>query len=1855
MNIKKGRTFENIYHIVDSAIDTGAMARVWKVYHKTCGKELAMKVPRSEILKSKEGAKLFRKECELWESLGMHPHIVNCWYMREIEDTPVVFSEWCSGGSLTDYISDGERKTSNDILCVAAQIIFGLKYLHSQNVIHKDIKPANILFTGDGIAKITDFGSAVSSDEAPTLKYCSPEQYEYYSNPLLCQYPITEKTDIYSWAVTVLEFATGKAEWETGPLAAKYFFEHETLLKETIPETLYDFMAEAFDSNPENRPSANTVAETFSITYKKLFRDDIRLCYSDVTSYNYPEYRYNNKGIYYHDTHKYELAKDYFSYANNIRFADYKISCNYFTALWECGKIKDEEYESFCAKNNLPCHLTATHESHYYCADIIPPAEMHEHKKKANKLIKEFIEISKTDGCRKAVKLALEIIKTPGYTYTEISEKLKSFAYPHPLCNIGVSIAGITKTQFKVKKACYHPSGLMFVLLADDGTVHVYNKNGGMKILSEKAKDIYFNNDKTFSVIEGRNIIIYDKKLSKELFRMPHKKSQSPEKLDETPIPENLQMLLEKEILAVSPQYDVLLSIDSDGYLYIIDVVLLVNYNTSADDDKEYTSDKDSEEENEEYADDDFIECEEFLEHNKFLADLSDSKNAGNLKAIVGRTIINPVTILEKHSKEAKQWSETHEIYEAHRNPAVQEIIELTEEEYNNVYEEAQRIKDCWNGKKWESFFSIYIRSLKLAETTPFIQPKSEPIDGFDESNLFLIDRSGTTSRLIYLTSKYLLKNPAIKFKELIENAKNWINGDAEFSVETEKEIQEMLNKSTEELMAMEKEYTRQAYYWHGAEEESLFTLFVRTLYNKENEAANRAMEEAVNSSELYELKSMSGDKSRRKGYLPKLTRKIQEMRKVLLETVMGQDHVVHAFCEGIFNSEVLIQTDTERTAPRAVFTFAGPPGVGKTFLAEQAAKYLGKPFRRFDMTEYSAYNSHLGLIGFESTWKDSSPGTLTTFVKDNPDCVLLFDEIEKAHPQVIQVFYQMLDAGIVTDKYYSTKTNERTQKFIDPEKGRVSFKDTIIIFTTNVGRSLYEGDYALSCAGVSRKTILNALKTEIDPQSKNPFFPSAMVSRIATGYPVMFSNLLPHNLVSIIENEFAHLQELFKMQYGITITADKQTMLSILFAEGGRVDARALKSRVELFFKNEFYRIFSTGSSALTDIVNYRFSAEINNLPEKISKLFNEDDDTEILIYSNKKFADNCKRRFRNFKFRYTRNIEEAITVAGENNIDFALIDISLPAVDSEAEAETDDKTMLVSIAANSWKDGKRLFTMLRDRIPELPVYLLESGIELDEELIATFVRSGARGVLKEPDSKRFTAFGEQLSEISTEICMQAAAEEIAASHKVLYFETAPRIKNKEVVVSLRNFDLKPAPDADDINDIIAENEKPKERFDDVIGASRAKEDLRFFVNFLRNPKKYAAQGYRMPKGVLLYGNPGTGKTMLARALAGEAEATFIATNASTFVKQYAGTGPAAVRELFQKARRYAPSIIFIDEIDAIGRQRTGMQSSSTDENTLNALLSEMDGFAVDNKRPVFVLAATNYGVSESDDGIAVLDEALMRRFDSKIKIELPNTEEREQLIRLKLSKLKNHLVSEEMIKSISSRSVGTSPAVLDNIIEAAKRLAINREEPVPLSDAILEEAFETEKHGSKKDWGIERVERTARHECGHAVISILSGDIPSYITIEARGNFGGYMEYSEKKKTAYSMTRKDIIWNIRTSLGGRAAEMVYFGPENGLATGPSSDLVHATRSAVNMITAYGMDESFGLATMSYETAEKSPEIRARVNEILSEQLAVTIDLIKEHQAMLNKLFDALIAKNRLTSDEIEELLKDEIQAIKI
>ena len=313
----------------------------------------------------------------------------------------------------------------------------------------------------------------------------------------------------------------------------------------------------------------------------------------------------------------------------------------------------------------------------------------------------------------------------------------------------------------------------------------------------------------------------------------------------------------------------------------------------------------------------------------------------------------------------------------------------------------------------------------------------------------------------------------------------------------------------------------------------------------------------------------------------------------------------------------------------------------------------------------------------------------------------------------------------------------------------------------------------------------------------------------------------------------------------------------------------------------------------------------------------------------------------------------------------------------------------------------------------------------------------------------------------------------------------------------------------------------------------------------------------------------------MLAKAMAGESDVAFIPAVASAFVTKYQGSGPEAVRELFKKARRYAPAILFIDEIDAVGRKRGQSNTSHGEEMALNALLTEMDGFSVDSKRPVFVLAATNFDVEEGQGGVGVIDQALARRFDRKILVDLPNADEREQFIRLYLKKNKTHTVTEEMIKRLASRAMGMSPANLASVFELANRMSVKAGKPV--DNTILDEAYEHIKHGAKKDWGYEYLERVARHESGHAFLCYLGGNTPSYLTIVARGGHGGYMEHSAKDMAPLS-TKEELLNRIRTSLGGRAAEIAYYGEKDGISTGASGDLESATRIARAMICNYGM-----------------------------------------------------------------------------
>lgn len=987
------------------------------------------------------------------------------------------------------------------------------------------------------------------------------------------------------------------------------------------------------------------------------------------------------------------------------------------------------------------------------------------------------------------------------------------------------------------------------------------------------------------------------------------------------------------------------------------------------------------------------------------------------------------------------------------------------------------------------------------------------------------------------------------------------------------------------------------------------------------------------------------------KGFLPNLTSRIRNMRAQLLSKVFGQDHVVHAFAEGMFAAEVLAASDEKRKRPRAIFVFAGPPGVGKTFLAEQAAEALDLPYKRFDMSSFADHQAYMSLVGFEKSYHGSKEGTLTGFVRKNPHSILLFDEIEKAHANTINQFLQVLDAGRLTDRYHDED---------------VCFRDTVLIFTTNAGSSLYDGEAKENAAGIPRKTILNALETEINSLTGQSFFPATITSRMATGWPLLFNHLQAHHLEKISGGELSRMCGLFERQYEIKVKYDDLLPTALLLQEGGLADARILRAQTELFFKNEVFKVCrlwgeQNFAAALQSISGIHFSVETNGLPDDIRLLFMNDEKPEILLYGSKEFSERCKKELPEYKIYYTQSIENAMEIVGEKDIRLALVDIAEKNVASPYSGITlpsfpnsQYSTYLqkregafdyASMAAGAIHDGSRLFQSIHERMPELPVYLLETeDFPIDAELEMSFMRAGARGKLVEPQED-FSVFEDMLASICRELYTQSIAMKMAVERKTLYFETAPKISSNksEIIVRLRNFSVKRAIAADDMETILDSIEKPDVRFSDVIGAVDAKDELKFFIDYLKNPKRFTAHGIKPPKGVLLYGPPGTGKTMLAKAMAGESDVTFIPCVATGFVTKYQGSGPEAIRTLFRRARKYAPAIIFIDEIDAIGRKRGQVNSGHGEEMALNALLAEMDGFSVDPRRPVFVMAATNFDVEEGQGGMGMIDPALSRRFDCKILVDLPNTEEREEFIRMSLAKDREHIITDEMIKRIATRSMGMSPSDLAAVVKAANRMAMKSN--AFLDDSILDEAFEQIKHGAKKDWGYEYLERVARHESGHALMGFMSGNTPSYLTIVARGDHGGYMEHMPNENSPL-LTKKELLSRIRVSLAGRAAEIVYYGDEDGASTGASGDLMQATKTASAIICRYGMDQDFGLCTIeSKETP--SQFVLSKINEILVKELNDTIEVIGKHRSEIDLLVSELMKKNKLSEQEIRQLLE--------
>ncbi len=965
------------------------------------------------------------------------------------------------------------------------------------------------------------------------------------------------------------------------------------------------------------------------------------------------------------------------------------------------------------------------------------------------------------------------------------------------------------------------------------------------------------------------------------------------------------------------------------------------------------------------------------------------------------------------------------------------------------------------------------------------------------------------------------------------------------------------------------------------------------------------------------------------------VTETINRLRSSLLEKVKGQDHAVNAFCEGIWNSMVLGSSDSGRERPAAVFLFAGPPGVGKTFLAMTAGELLGRPFKSFNMGNYSDEQAHKMLTGYAKTFVNPFPGQLTDQVKNNPDSILLFDEIEKANANVHKLFLSILDLGTIKDNYH----NEN-----------VSFGSTIIIFTTNLGRSLYEGKQKMNCSKIPVKMLLEALKREKDPRSGQPYFPPELVSRFGMGYPTVFNNLSPHMLIKIAEDNFNSIAGAFEEKYGLTVTADRDVLISLMFREGGRLDARDLSTNVVKFFKTAVMDLFTMMKEDIEGYNRFEFVVRRDDMQDDIARLFRNDLTPKVLVYASGDCIGILKSGLPEIAFHAASDIDEALDILGREDISLVLVDVGDLDLNADGSEAGSGATYYAAPSAKRYRKGTDIINTVTERLPEMPVYLLEDSIKYSETMMQSYIRAGVRDKISMEEAENdLTALGDRFRAIMAENYMLDTAEKLSASNKVISFETGPTPypAEKKIVVDLRNFRIKSADfspedlEADSSGkfraNVLSEAEKPSERFGDIIGSDKAVDELRTVVNYLNDPVRYRAKGFTAPKGVLLYGPPGTGKTMLARATAGESSVSFLPCNASEFVGQYTGSGPAAIRSLFERARRNAPAIIFIDEVNAIAKKRTGTEYNHSEESTLEALFTEMDGFATHAKTPVVVIAATNFGIKEGDGGVATLDSGFVRRFSKKLRVGLPDKDGRIALLTAFLSKVPTHTVAPDIIDNIAERAVDQSPANLRTLVDNAMNDAAKLNKV--LNDDILMNAFEVMLYGEEnKRPDEESLRHTAIHESGHTVNYLESGFVPSYLTIESRENFGGYMMHASDDIEGTRKTRADYLAQIRTCLGGRAAEIVYYGKDGGLTTGASGDLRSATAIANAILTVYGMDDEFGLCTI----APPEDIVRKRINEMLDREMENAINTVEANRLLVDNLTTALLEMKRLTTEQI-------------
>jgi cell division protease FtsH len=429
-----------------------------------------------------------------------------------------------------------------------------------------------------------------------------------------------------------------------------------------------------------------------------------------------------------------------------------------------------------------------------------------------------------------------------------------------------------------------------------------------------------------------------------------------------------------------------------------------------------------------------------------------------------------------------------------------------------------------------------------------------------------------------------------------------------------------------------------------------------------------------------------------------------------------------------------------------------------------------------------------------------------------------------------------------------------------------------------------------------------------------------------------------------------------------------------------------------------------------------------------------------------------------------------------------------------------------------------------------------------------------------------------------------------------------------------------------------------PKVTFNDIAGNETVKNDVQFIIDFLKNPAKYKKMGARMPKGTILYGPPGTGKTLLAKAIAGEAGVPFFSVSGSDFVEMFVGVGAKRVRELFAEARKKAPAIIFIDEIDAVGKKR-GIDNNSEKDQTINALLTQLDGFS--SSEGVIVIGATNR--------LEMLDPALIRpgRFDKHVAIPLPEFKERKEILTLHMN---NKNVKEDVnLDTLSKLTIGFSGAGLETLMNESAIIAVSKGKEVIDNQDIDDAYYKVVMKGNKKsakEVNQEQLRLVAWHEAGHALVAKLltKKSVPKVTIVPSTNGAGGVTFIIPEKAGLH--TKNDLIHEVQTLYAGRIAEYLLMKDESLITTGASQDIKQATNIILGMIKELGMTEEFGMLYVEALNAVTDEDVLREAKKISKEIYNKTVTLMTENQGLLEEIAIALLNKETIEEDELNRII---------